>query len=192
MMVYGGERPGTGPLFRLAWRGSHYPGRPVEDLWIALDRDAGGGWWFDGYFIGRLPLGQGAPRAAEFARWLLAAPPTGPYEWEFTLIDREPQAGSPWIAAGTLLTVEFLLGREEPDGPEYLQMLPSGETAVRHLGFEVCAPLECEPLPRTALEVAAAGLLDAATDQGSRMLDRRGPVRRLRDRGPRRAGGTPR
>lgn len=125
-MVYGGERPGTGPLFRLAWRGSHYPGRPVEDLWIALDRDAGGGWWFDGYFFGRLPLGQGAPRAAEFARWLLAAPPTGPYEWEFTLIDREPQAGSPWIAAGTLLTVEFLLGREEADGPEYLQMLPSG------------------------------------------------------------------
>ncbi|MFB6677581.1 hypothetical protein ACFCWG_35265 [Streptomyces sp. NPDC056390] len=189
-MAHGGERPGTGPLFRLAWRGSHYPGRPVEDLWIALDRDADGGWWFDAYFLGRLSLGQGAPWAAEYARWLLAAPPSGPYEREFTLIDREPQAGSARIAAGTLLTVGFLLGREEPDGPEYLQLLPSGETAVRHLGFEVCAPLECEPLPRASLEVAAAGLLDAATDQGSRMRDRRGPVRRARDRGPRRAGDT--
>ncbi|MER7196553.1 hypothetical protein CG723_12715 [Streptomyces sp. CB01635] len=191
-MAYGGECAGTGPFFRLAWRGSHYPDRPVEDLWITLDRDVDGGWWFDGYFLGRLPLGQGAPRSAEFARWLLEAPPTGPYEREFTLIDREPQAGSARIAAGTLLTVGFLLGREEPGGPEYLQLLPSGETAVRHLGFEVCAPLECEPLPRVALEVAAAGLLDAATDQGSRMRDRRGLVRRARDRGPRRAGGTPR
>ncbi|WP_406101507.1 hypothetical protein OG698_04320 [Streptomyces sp. NBC_01003] len=191
-MVYGGERPGTGPLFRLPWRGCHYPGRPEEDLWIALGVDGNGGWWFDGYFLGRLLLGQGAPRAAEFARWLLEAPPTGPYEREFTLIDREPQAGSARIAVGTLLTVGFLMGREEPDGPEYLQMLPSGETAVRHLGFEVCAPLECAPLPRAALEVAAAGLLDAATDQGSRMRDRRGPVSRARDRGPRRAGGTPR
>lgn len=191
-MAYGGERPGAGPLFRLAWRGSHYPGRPVEDLWIALGVDGDGGWWFDAYFLGRLPLGQGAPRAAEFARWLLVAPPTAPYEREFTLIGREPQAGSPRIAAGTLLTVEFLLGREEPDGPEYLQMLPSGETAVRHIGFEVCAPLECAPLPRAALEVAAAGLRGAATDQGSRMRDRRGPVRRARDRGPHRAGGTPR
>ncbi|MCX5084649.1 MULTISPECIES: hypothetical protein [Streptomyces] len=190
-MTYGVEEPpGTGPLFRLAWRGSPYAGRPAEDLWIAFDGDAEGGWWFDAYFLGRLPLGHGAPRAAEFARWLLTAPPTGPYEREFTLIDREPQAGSPRIAAGTRLTVEFLLGREEPDGPEYLHLLPSGETAVRHLGFEVCAPLECEPLPRASLEVAAAGLLDAATDQGSRMRDRRGPVRRARDRGPRRAGDT--
>ncbi|MGW6158734.1 hypothetical protein ACWFRM_37320, partial [Streptomyces sp. NPDC055144] len=156
-MAYGGERPGTGPLFRLAWRGSHYPGRPVEDLWIALGVDGNGGWWFDAYFLGRLPLGQGAPRAAEFARWLLVAPPTGSYEREFTLIGCEPQAGSARIAAGTRLTVEFLLGREEPDGPEYLQLLPSGETAVRHIGFEVGAPLECEPLPRAALEVAAAG-----------------------------------
>ncbi|MFI9778294.1 hypothetical protein ACIHCV_26860 [Streptomyces sp. NPDC051956] len=191
-MAYGGERPGTGPLFRLAWRGCHYPGRAVEGLWIALGVDGDGGWWFDSYFLGRLLLGQGAPRAAEFARWLLEAPPTGSYEREFTLIDREPQAGSARIAVGTLLTVEFLLGREEPDGPEYLQMLPSGETAVRHLGFEVCAPLECAPLPRAALEVAAAGLLDAATDQGSRMRHRRGPVSRARDRGQRRAGGTPR
>lgn len=58
-MAYGGERPGTGPLFRLAWRGSHHPGRPVEDQWIALDGDADGGWWFDAYFLGCLPLGQG-------------------------------------------------------------------------------------------------------------------------------------
>ncbi|MET7516870.1 hypothetical protein ABZS88_25925 [Streptomyces sp. NPDC005480] len=156
-------RPGTGPLFRLAWRGSHYPGRPVEELWIGLDTDADGGWWFEAYFLGRVPLGEGAERAAEFAQWLLAEPPTGPYEREFTLIARAPQAGSPRIAAGTLLTVAFLLGREEPDGPEYLQMLPCGETAARHIGFEVCAPLECEPLPRAALAVAAAGLLDVAT-----------------------------
>lgn len=54
-------------------------------------------------------------------------------------------------------TVEILMGREEDGGPEYLQVLPSGEK--HSLAFEVCAPLECQPVPRAYLEAAAARLL---------------------------------
>ncbi|MGY0064155.1 hypothetical protein ACWY4P_48285 [Streptomyces sp. LZ34] len=155
----------TDPGFRLGWRGSHYSGRPVEDLWVAVGKDPDGTWWFDAYFIGRVTLRGGARRAAAFARWLLAPPPEGPYEKEFMLIDSEPQTGSRHIAEGTLLTVEVLMGREEPGGPEFFQVLPSGETPVRRLGFEVCAPLDCQPVPRADLEHAAARLLMVSADE---------------------------
>uniref|UniRef100_UPI002F907165 hypothetical protein n=1 Tax=Streptomyces sp. NBC_01001 TaxID=2903713 RepID=UPI002F907165 len=143
--------------FRFGWRGSHYPGMPVDDLWLAVGQDPDGTWWFDAYFIGRVTLLGGAPRAIAFAQWLLASPPEGLYEKEFMLVDGEPQSGSRRLANGTLLTVEILLGREEAGEPEYLQVLPSGE--VRNYAFEVCAPLECKRVVRAELEAAATRLL---------------------------------
>ncbi|MEU9718139.1 hypothetical protein [Streptomyces sp. NPDC047976] len=143
--------------FRFGWRGSHYPGGPVEELWLAVGGEPGGGWCFDAYFIGRTPLPGGAPLAAAFARWLLAAAPEGRYEEEFLLLDGEPQSGSRRLADGTLLTVEVLLGREEAGGPEYLQVLLFGE--VGGYAFEVCAPLECRRVVRAELEAAAERLL---------------------------------
>lgn len=150
-----GEHDETG--FRFGWRGSHYPGMPVDDLWLAVGKDPDGTWCFDAYFIGRTTLMGGAPRAAAFAQWLLACPPEGRYEKEFMLVDSEPQSGSRQLTDGTRLTVEILLGREEAGGPEYLQVLLSGET--RNSAFEVCAPLECQRVLRTELEAAAARLL---------------------------------
>ncbi|MDK9497610.1 hypothetical protein QEZ40_002551 [Streptomyces katrae] len=156
-MVSGGyEEAG----FRYGWRGSHYPGEPVEDLWLAVDRDPDDGWCFDAYFLGRTALPGGAPLAAAFARWLLAAAPEGRYEEEFLLLDGEPQSGSRRLADGALLTVEVLLGREEAGGPEYLQVLLSGEVGGR--AFEVCAPLECRRVDRAELEAAANRLLGDA------------------------------
>lgn len=143
--------------FRFGWRGSHYPGRPVDDQWLAVGQDPDGAWYFDAYFIGRTTLSGGAPRAAAFAQWLLASPPEGRYEKEFMLVDSEPQSGSRRLADGTRLTVEILLGREEAGGPEYLQVLLYGE--IRNRAFEVCAPLECRHVLRAELEAAAARLL---------------------------------
>ncbi|MFJ3528196.1 MULTISPECIES: hypothetical protein [unclassified Streptomyces] len=151
-----GEHDQTG--FRFGWRGSHYPGRPVEDLWLAINKDPDGPWWLDAYFIGRTTLTSGAPRAAAFAQWLMACPPEGRYEKEFMLVDSEPQSESGRLADGTRLTVEVLLGREEACGPEYLQVLLSGETRNFH-AFEVCAPLDCQRVHRAGLEAAAARLL---------------------------------
>ncbi|WP_185899548.1 hypothetical protein [Streptomyces sp. WAC07061] len=145
--------------FRFGWRGSHYPGRPVEELWLAVGRDPDGGWYFDAYFLGRTPLPGGAPVAAAFARWLLAAAPEGRYEEEFLLLDGVPRSGS-------LLTVEVLLGREEAGGPEYLQVLLSGEAGGH--AFEVCAPLECRRVVRAELEAAAQRLLGAAERSADR------------------------
>ncbi|MDT0547565.1 MULTISPECIES: hypothetical protein [Streptomyces] len=153
------------PGFRLDWRGNHYSGTPVDDLWLAVFKTLDGVWWFDAYFIGRVPLRGGVARAAAFARWLLAAPPDGPYETEFVLVRGEPQAGTRQIAEGTLLTVELLMGREQPGGPEFLQVLLFGETPVRHLAFEVCAPLDCQPMPRAELERAATGLLTICAEE---------------------------
>lgn len=124
---------------------------------MAVGQDPDGTWCFDAYFIGRTTLLGGAPRAAAFAQWLLASPTEGRYEKEFMLVDGEPQSGSRRLTDGTRLTVELLLGREEASGPEYLQVLLSGE--IRNLAFEVCAPLECQQLPRAELEAAAARLL---------------------------------
>ncbi|MFJ3876784.1 hypothetical protein ACIPW5_04925 [Streptomyces sp. NPDC090077] len=146
--------------FRFGWRGSHHPGVPADDMWLAVGRDPDGGWSLDACFIGRTPLPGGAPLAAGFARWLLAPAPAGRYEEEFLLLDGEPQSGSQRFADGTLLTVEVLLGRAETGGPEYLQVLLSGE--VRGLPFEVCAPLECRRVARAALEAAATRLLGDA------------------------------
>ncbi|MFK0256147.1 hypothetical protein [Streptomyces sp. NPDC090445] len=147
--------------FRLGWRGTHYSGMPVEDLWLAVGKAPDGSWWFDAYSIGRVTLPGGAPRAAAFAHWLLTSPPEGPYEKEFMLIHGEPQRGSRRLTDGTRLTVEILMGREEAGGPEYLQMLLTGE--IRAFAFEVCAPLECRPVPRADLEAAAARLLTIAS-----------------------------
>ncbi|WP_327270991.1 hypothetical protein OG609_01065 [Streptomyces sp. NBC_01224] len=160
-----GDRDETEPAFRLGWRGAHYLGSPVDDLWIAIGEEPDGTWWFDAYFIGRVPLGGGAPRSAAFAQWLLATPPEGRYEKEFMLIDGEPQRGSRQIADGTWLTVEVLMGREETDGPEFLQVLLSGETRVQRLAFEVCAPLECQPIHRSDLEDTIARLLTISADE---------------------------
>ncbi|MGE7386917.1 hypothetical protein ACQKM2_15690 [Streptomyces sp. NPDC004126] len=146
--------------FRFGWRGSHYPGAPVDDMWLAVGADPGGGWYLDAYFIGRTPLPGGAPLAAEFARWLLAPAPEGRYEEEFLLLDGEPQRGSRALAEGALLTVEVLLGRAEAGGPEYLQVLLFGEVGGR--AFEVCAPLECGRVVRAELEAAAQRLLGDA------------------------------
>jgi hypothetical protein len=162
-----GNGASAGEVFRFGWRGSHYPGRPVEDLWIAIGRDTGGAWWFDAYFIGRVRLRGGPQHVAGFARWLLTVPPENPYESEFMLIDDEPQPGQgiSLLPEGTLLTVEVRLGREETGGPEFLQVLPSGLTAVLPSGqgqraaFQVCAELECQPVDRIVLEQAAATLL---------------------------------
>lgn len=143
--------------FRFGWRGSHYPGMPVDDLWLAIGRGPDGTWWLDAYFIGRTTLMGGAPRAAAFAQWLLACPPEGRYEKEFMLVDSEPQSGSRRLTDGTRLTVEVLLGREEAGEPEYLQVLLSGE--IRNFAFEVCAPLECRQMLRAELEAAAARFL---------------------------------
>ncbi|MFE9796556.1 hypothetical protein ACFYRL_33040 [Streptomyces goshikiensis] len=147
--------------FRFGWRGSHYPGLPVDDLWLAVGKDPVGAWCFDAYFIGRMTLNGGAPRAAAFAQWLLASPPEGRYEKEFMLLESEPQNGSRRLTDGTRLTVEILLGREEAGGPEYLQVLLSGE--IGNAAFEVCAPLDCERVLRAELEPAAARLLTACT-----------------------------
>ncbi|MEV7730303.1 hypothetical protein AB0P15_37165 [Streptomyces sp. NPDC087917] len=150
-----GEHDETG--LRFGWRGSHYPGAPVDDLWLAVGKDPSGTYCFDAFFIGRTTLRGGAPRAVAFAQWLLASPPEDRYEEEFMLVDGEPQSGSRRLVDGTRLTVEILLGREEADGPEYLQVLLSGET--RDFAFEVCAPLVCQRVLRAELEAAAARLL---------------------------------
>lgn len=143
--------------FRFSWRGSHDAGMPVDDLWLAINKDPDGTWCLDAYFIGRTTLTGGAPQAAAFAEWLLACPPEGRYEKEFVLVDGEPQSGSRRLADGARLTVEILLGREEAGGPEYLQVVLSGE--IRTYGFAVCAPLECQQVLRAELEAAAARLL---------------------------------
>ncbi|MFJ5804100.1 hypothetical protein [Streptomyces decoyicus] len=130
---------------------------PVDNLWLAVGKGPAGTWCFDAYFIGRTTLTGGALRAAAFARWLLASPPEGQYEKEFMLVDGEPQSGSRRLTDGTRLTVEILLGREEAGGPEYLQVLLSGE--IRNVAFEVCAPLVCQRVLRAELEPAAARLL---------------------------------
>ncbi|WP_329383084.1 hypothetical protein OG625_20715 [Streptomyces sp. NBC_01351] len=143
--------------FRFGWRGSHYAGTPVDDLWLAINKDPDGTWCLDAYFIGRTTLMGGAPRVAAFAQWLLACPPDGRYEKEFTLVDSEPQSGSRRLTDGTRLTAEILLGREEAGGPEYLQVLLSGE--IHNYAFAVCAPLECQRVLRAELEAAAARLL---------------------------------
>ncbi|MCX4826014.1 hypothetical protein OG883_40790 [Streptomyces sp. NBC_01142] len=145
--------------FRLGWRGIRYPGMSIDDLWLAVGKAPDGTWWFDAYFIGRVTLRGGAPRAAAFAQWLLTPPPEVQYEKEFILVHGEPQCRSRQIADGTRLTIEILMGREEAGGPEYLQVLPSGETPRQGIAFEVCAPLECQPVPRADLEAAAARLL---------------------------------
>lgn len=146
-----------GAGFRFGWRGRHYPGEPVEELWLAVGADGTDGtWWFDAYFVGRTTLAGGAPMAAAFARWLLADAPEGRYEEEFVLVDAEPHG-----ADGTRrLTVEVLLGREEAGGPEYLQVLPYGE--VGGYAFAVCAPLVCPRVVRADLDAAAARLLGDA------------------------------
>ncbi|MGW6855592.1 hypothetical protein [Streptomyces xanthophaeus] len=144
-------------VFRFGWRGSHYPGEPVDDLWLAIGEDPDGTWCLDAYFIGPTTLTGGAPRAAAFAQWLLVSPPEGRYEKEFILVDGEPQSGSRRLADGTRLTVEILLGREEAGGPEYLQVILTGE--IRNYAFAICAPLECQPVLRAELEAAAARLL---------------------------------
>ncbi|MCP3804831.1 hypothetical protein NLX83_36750 [Allokutzneria sp. A3M-2-11 16] len=159
--------------FRFAWRGSHYSGRPVEELWFALDRDERGDWLFDAYFLGRLPLSGGAEHAAAFARWLLAPPPRRRYEKDFVLLDDEPTPGRAisWLAPDsteaervedTELTVEIILGRDEDDGPEYLILQPSGHAPRHGFAFQICAELVWEPMDRAAVEHTAALLLDAA------------------------------
>ncbi|MFE2850068.1 hypothetical protein ACFXJO_02910 [Streptomyces lavendulae] len=126
---------------------------------MEVGQDPVGAWYSDAYFIGRTTLGGGAPRAVAFAEWLLASPPEGRYEKEFLLVDGEPQSGSRRLADGTRLTVEILLGREEAEGPECLQVLLFGE--MRNLPFEVCAPLECQPVVRSELEAAAARFISS-------------------------------
>lgn len=37
---------------RFGWRGSHYPGLPVDDLWLEVGKDPVGAWCFDVYFFG--------------------------------------------------------------------------------------------------------------------------------------------
>jgi hypothetical protein len=155
-------------LFRYQWRGSHYHGAPISDLWFALGTDDGV-WWFDAFFIGRAPLTGGAAQATAFARWLLEDPPPERYEKEFLLVEDEPMPGFgiTWIPDGehrpvhiqnTRLTVECLLGREEVGGPEYLLVVPAGHAPDQGFGFQVCAELECEPLDRCQLESTAAEL----------------------------------
>ncbi|MET7952304.1 hypothetical protein [Micromonospora sp. NPDC005324] len=163
-MTTGGEGF-DGELFRFEWRGSHYVGRPVEDLWTAIGRDADGEWWFDAYYVGRLSLHGGALQAAEFARWLLAVPPDDSYESGFLLIDDEPAAArGNWNDAH--LSIEFLLGRDEPGGPEYLQIIPTGYSQALKVGLSICAELECQPVSRSTLEHAARRLLAIAVAQG--------------------------
>jgi hypothetical protein len=124
--------------------------------------------------VGRVELRGGAPQAAAFARWLLAARPEGPYETEFLLVDRELGAAPAiaWLPAGALepvriehttLTVEVLLGREAAGGPEYLIVEPMGFAPEQGFAFQVCEPLDCEPLDRARLEREAAALLAAAS-----------------------------
>ncbi|MFD9081845.1 hypothetical protein [Streptomyces erythrochromogenes] len=173
------QHDGTG--FRFGWRGSHYAGRPVDDLWFAVGKGPDGAWFFDAYFIGRTTFHGGAPRAAAFAQWLLASPPDGRYEEEFALIDGEPQAGSRRLTDGSRLTVEILLGREEAGGPEYLQVLLHGETG--NAGFQVCAPLTCLRVSRSELGASAARLL-ASCAEGS-------PSERFAERVREAAAGRP-
>ncbi|EFL19548.1 hypothetical protein [Streptomyces sp. C] len=163
-MVSGGYE---GAVFRFGWRGSRYPGEPVEDVWLAVGRDPDAAWWFEAYFVGRTTLAGGAPLAAAFARWLLADAPEGRYEEEFVLVDDEPQSGSARLADGTRLTVEVLLGRAEAGGPEYLQVLLYGEAGGR--AFEVCAPLRCPSVVRADLDAAAARLLRDAERPSERV-----------------------
>ncbi|MFI6054863.1 hypothetical protein ACIBCO_32855 [Streptomyces violascens] len=147
------------PGFWFGRRGRPDPGTPIDDLWMAIGSAPDGSWMFDTCFIGRVAMHGGASTAAAFARWILSAPSEGRYENEFRLIDGEQQIGAGPLADGTWLTVEVLMGREEHGGPEYLRLLLSGETSVQRIPFEVCAPLHCEPVPRTELQCAAARLL---------------------------------
>lgn len=157
-------------IFRYGWRGSHYAGSPVVDLWFAISRDPDGGYWFDAYLVGRLRVRGGAPHLADFARWLLAERPDGPYEAEFLLVADVPQEGlgGSWLPPGGTspewvddlrMSVEILIGREAAGGPEFLQVIPLGHSVGKGFGFQPCAELECEPLDRPTLDRAAARLL---------------------------------
>ena len=159
--------------FRFAWQGAHYSGRPVEELWFALERDEHGDWWFAAYFLGRVWLSGGAARAAEFARWLLVPPPRQRYEKDFVLLDDEPTPGRAisWLAPDateaeriedTELTVEIMIGRDDDGGPEYLILQPSGHAPRQGFAFQICAELVWEPMDRAAVERTAAALLAAA------------------------------
>jgi hypothetical protein len=71
------------PGFWFGWRGRHYPGTPMDDLWVAIGAAPDGSWWFGAHFIGRVAMLGGASTAAAFARWVLSAPSGGRYENEF-------------------------------------------------------------------------------------------------------------
>ncbi|GAA4022205.1 hypothetical protein GCM10022247_53010 [Allokutzneria multivorans] len=158
---------------RFSWLAAHYPGRPVEQLWFALDRDARGDWWFDAYFLGRVRLSGGSEHVARFASWLLKPAVDEAYERSFVLVDDEPDPGRPisWLAPGateparvsdTVLTVEVMIGRDEDGGPEYLMLQPSGRAPQQGFAFQICAELVWEPMDRASVERAAVALLDSS------------------------------
>ena len=134
-------------------------------MWIAITKDDDESWWFDAYLLGRCRLGGGRQRVDDFARWLLAPVPEEAYETEFVLIDDERQTGDhagAVLREGQYLNIELLLGRSESGGPEYLTVVPTGDTGPpSYWAFLLFDGLEYEPVDRDYLERAAAELLEA-------------------------------
>ncbi|MCO6005255.1 hypothetical protein NE236_37025 [Actinoallomurus purpureus] len=147
-------------IFRYAFEDDNF--RDIGDrnthMWLSLGRD-GNGWWFEARYIGigRVTLPDGPGHLADFARWLLASPPTGPHETEFHLV-----RAAPYTSKNTKLDVCIYLGREQPDGPEELTVAPAGFIVGTGSGFQVCADQTSSPLDRPQLERAATCLLAAA------------------------------
>ena len=150
-------------FFELAWP-QHYAGRGEE--WFRLGRDDDGQWWYDGWLIGRVPIGGGAEHVAAFARFLLAERPEHLYEDGFLLLRHDRPAPGFWDPA-MLMNVTVLLNRERTGDPESLVLVPDGWFPETGIGAHVCDPLEYEPMDRDRVRAQAAALLDAAANPAS-------------------------
>lgn len=146
-------------IFRYTFEDDNFRGIGDRNphMWLALGHD-GNGWWFEARYlgVGRITLPDGPDHLADFARWLLASPPTGAYETEFHLV----RAAS-YTTKNSRLDVQIHLGREQPNGPEELAMAPAGFIVGTGSGFQVCADQASSPLDRPQLERAATCLLAA-------------------------------
>jgi hypothetical protein len=157
-----GDNTAMTVVFELAWP-QDYAGRGEE--WFAIGHEPDGRWWYDGWEIGRVPIGRGAGHVAEFARWLLAERPAGRYETEFALLDGEKPVSDFWDPT-MVFTIDVLLGRQQEGDPEHLLIYPVGYFPRSQTYAHICDELSWEPVDRDHLRIQAAALLDAAQTSG--------------------------
>ncbi|MDI2129068.1 hypothetical protein [Yinghuangia seranimata] len=158
----GSDEPEIEEVFRLDWLGTlpwHEDDDPRVGQWLSVGVDAAGEWWFDAYYWARSRFTGGAPRVAEFARWLSGPFPavTDPFCADFLVTDQE------FVTAANghsyLYDLTLSRTREQIGGPE--DLVVCGDAP----GLQLGAAVVYESVDRPTLERATAGLLARA--QGS-------------------------